>query len=312
MEHSGRQIIYMNVISYSLFEPRKFYDHRTWDANKLNEDRYFFNLPALCVVNRILYPNFSMRLTVCPSTAENPLFSFYKKLSEIDSTFSYEVNTEEYSGHEPALWRMNVLWEKDIDVALSRDLDSIPNKKEYQATRFFEKSNYLVHTIRSHEHHFNYPCRMLIGLSGFRPSRIPVGLLTSSFNEFKELHAVHPEFLTDPTVKWNADQLTIINAFTTNEFFTADHFLDSKINKQTNYPDFFCSSTTEDDLREIELTKNQSFVLQLVEKFNFTEWAGQPCDARGDFFLSCAEIEPSVPAMDIIESDKNLKEFYLA
>jgi hypothetical protein len=88
--------------------------------------------------------------------------------------------------------------------------------------------------------------------------------------------------------------------------------LDSKINKQTNYPDFFCHSTTEGDLREIKLMENQSLVLQLVEKFNLTEWAGQPCDARGDFFLSCAEIEPSVPAMEIIESDKRLKEFYLA
>jgi len=300
----------MNVVSYSLFRPRKFYDHRTWDADKLNENRYFFNLPALCVINRVLYPNFSMSLTVCPSTAENPLFSFYKKLSEKNSMFSFKINEEEYSGHEPALWRMGALWEKDINLVLSRDIDSVPNKKEYQATRFFEKSDYLVHTIRSHGHHFNYPCRMLIGLSGFKPSLIPAGLLTPSFKEFKELHAVRPELLTDPTVKWNADQLTIINAFTTNEFFTSDHFLDSKINNQTNYPDFFCHSTTEDDLREINLTERQLLILELVEKFNLTEWAGQPCDARGDFFLSCAKIEPSVPAIEIIESNKSLKDFY--
>jgi hypothetical protein len=301
----------MNLISYSLFKPRKFYDHRTWDDSKFNEDRYFFNIPALCVINKALYPSFSMRLTVCPSTEKNPLFSFYKRLSEEDSTFSYEVNTEEYTGHEPALWRIGALWEKGIDLVLSRDIDSVPNKKEYQATRFFEKSDYLVHTIRSHEHHFNYPCRMLIGLSGFRPAKIPVDILTSSFEDFKRVHAVKPELLKDPTVKWNADQLTIINAFTTNDFFTGGHFLDSHINNQKNYPDFFCKSTSSRDLNEVQLTSGQLSIIELIEKHNLTEWAGEPCDARGKFLMSACEIETGLPIMDILKENKDLEGFYL-
>ena len=301
----------MNIISYSLFKPRQFYEHRTWDENKFDENRYFFNIPALCAVNKVLYPNFSMHLTVCPDTETNPLFSFYRKLCEKDSTFSYSVNNEEYQGHEPALWRIALLWKKGVDLLLSRDLDSLPNKEEYQATRCFENSDQLVHTIRSHEHHFNYPCRMLIGLSGFRPSQISDGILTSSFGGFKRLHAVHPEFLKEPTVKWNADQLTIINAFTTNEFFTADHFLDSHINNQKNHPDFFCKSTSSDDLREVSFTPDQSSIIELMKKNNLTKWAGEPSDARGSFLLSACEIEKTLPIVDIIKENKDLEEFYL-
>jgi len=301
----------MDIISYSLFKPRQFYEHRTWDENKFDENRYFFNIPALCAVNKTLYPNFSMHLTVCPDTESNPIFSFYKTLCEKDSTFSYEVNTEDYQGHEPALWRIGLLWKEGIKLLLSRDIDSLPNRQEYQATRCFEKSDQLVHTIRSHEHHFNYPCRMLIGLSGFRPSQIPDGLLTSSFEGFKKLHCVREEFLKDPTVKWNADQLTIINAFTTNEFFTADHFLDSHIDSQTHYPDFFCKNTTEDDLREVEFTPDQAMIIDLIERDGLTKWAGEPCDARGKFLLSACEIEGTLPIVDIIKENKDLEEFYL-
>ncbi len=301
----------MDIISYSLFKPRQFYEHRTWDENKFDENRYFFNIPALCAVNKTLYPNFSMHLTVCPDTESNPIFSFYKTLCEKDSTFSYEVNTEDYQGHEPALWRIGLLWKEGIKLLLSRDIDSLPNRQEYQATRCFEKSDQLVHTIRSHEHHFNYPCRMLIGLSGFRPSQIPDGLLTSSFEGFKKLHCVREEFLKDPTVKWNADQLTIINAFTTNEFFTADHFLDSHIDSQTHYPDFFCKNTTEDDLHEVEFTPDQAMIIDLIERDGLTKWAGEPCDARGKFLLSACEIEGTLPIVDIIKENKDLEEFYL-
>ena len=302
----------MNVISYSLFKPRQFYEHRTWDENKFDESRYFFNIPALCAVNKILYPNFSMHLAVCPDTEAHPLFSFYKTLCSKDSTFSYEVNTEDYQGHEPALWRIGLLWKKGVALLLSRDLDSLPNRQEYQATRCFEKSDQLVHTIRSHEHHFNYPCRMLIGLSGFRPPQIPDELLTFSFEDFKKLHSVREEFLKDPTVKWNADQLTIINAFTTNEFFTADNFLDSQIDSQTNYPDFFCKSTTTDDLHEVEFTQDQAMVIDLIERNELTKWAGEPCDARGKFLVSACEIEGTLPIMDILKENKGLEGFYLA
>ena len=301
----------MNIISYSLFKPRKFYDHRTWDDDKHNENRYFFNIPALCAVNRVLYPEFSMHLTVCPATESNPLFYLYQELCSRTSFFSYSVNNEEYEGHEPALWRIGLLWKKGVNVLLSRDLDSLPNREEYQATRCFNDSNKSVHTIRSHEHHFNYPCRMLIGLSGFRPSQIPPEILTESFNIFKKTHAVDPASLNNPTVKWNADQLTIINAFTTNDFFTAEHFLDSKINNQQNYQDFFCKRTDKDELESINFSSEQSTIIDLVERGGLTEWAGEPCDARGKFLRSACETEGSLPIMDIVSSNKHLEEFYL-
>ena len=141
---------------------------------------------------------------------------------------------------------------------------------------------------------------------------LPDELLTFSFEDFKKLHSVREEFLKDPTVKWNADQLTIINAFTTNEFFTADNFLDSQIDSQTNYPDFFCKSTTTDDLHEVEFTQDQAMVIDLIERNELTKWAGEPCDARGKFLVSACEIEGTLPIMDILKENKGLEGFYLA
>tara|TARA_R100000152_G_C6781403_1_gene215832 strand:+ start:627 stop:1535 length:909 start_codon:yes stop_codon:yes gene_type:complete len=301
----------MNFISYSLFSPKKFYDHRTWDESNFNKQRYFFNIPSLCAVNKILYPEFSMHLSICPATENNPLFDFYKELCLLDKGFTYSVNEEEYTGHEPALWRMGLLWDSTAKTILSRDLDSIPNKQEYMSTRYFLDSDYLVHTIRSHENHFNYPCRMLIGLSGFKSDKIPKNILTNNFEEFKSKHGLRPELLADPTIKWNSDQLIVINAFTNDEFFTADNFLDSRINNQDHYPDFYCNSISESDLHDSCIDERQSKVLELVEKGSLTCWAGEPSDARGHFLSSVCGLEGTLPILKIIEGNSVLKEFYL-
>jgi hypothetical protein len=301
----------MNFISYSLFSPKKFYEHRTWDKNNFNEERYFFNIPSLCAVNKILYPQFAMHLCICPETEKNPLFDFYKQLSYADDSFSYSVFEEDYSGHEPALWRIKLLWQKNVSMLLSRDLDSLPNKEEYQSTRFFKDSDYSVHTIRSHENHFNYPCRMLIGLSGFKPKKIPQEILTNNFEDFKLKHGLKPELLADPTIKWNSDQLIVINAFTNNDFFTSEHFLDSKINNQTHYQDFFCNTISDVELDSVKINPDQSMVLDLIHERGFTSWAGEPSDARGEFLALACEIEGSLPILDIINQNSLLKQFYL-
>lgn len=301
-----------NFISYSLFKPKKFYEHRTWDKDNFNEERYFFNIPSLCAVNKILYPEFSTHLYVCPETEKHPLFEFYKQLSIVNDSFSYSVIEENYSGHEPALWRVKLLWKKGVGTFLSRDLDSLPNKEEYQSTRFFENSDYSVHTIRSHENHFNYPCRMLMGMSAFKPDRIPQEILTNSFEDFKSKYSLKPELLADPTIKWNSDQLIVINAFTNNDFFTSDHFLDSKINNQTHYQDFFCNIISDTELNSIKINSNQSMILDLIHERSLTSWAGEPSDARREFLTLACEIENSLPILDIINQNSLLKQFYFS
>jgi hypothetical protein len=300
-----------NFISYSLFEPKKLYKHRTYDADKEKMERYWYNLPAVALINSVLYPEYEMCLSVCPETLKNPLFDFYIKLSNSSDKYSYRVVEENYTAHEPALWRMSLLWNQQSHIVLSRDIDSVPNIHEYQSTKVFEQSNYAVHTIRSHPHHYNYPCRMLIGLSGFKPAMIPSSILTSRFEEFKTKHSPSPELLNDPTVKWNSDQLTVINAFTNDEFFTSQRFLDTRIDNQKNYPDFYCNSIGPTDLSNIKITRQQRSIFSLVNKTGVTKWAGQPCDCRG-FFLKClTEIVPNSTVSEILEGNSDLKEFYL-
>jgi hypothetical protein len=300
-----------NFISYSLFEPKKVYEHRTYDDDKTKKDRYWYNLPSLAIINKALYPSYEMHLSVCPATVKHPLFKFYDRLCEVDSHYSYSIVEDSYSGHEPALWRMELLWRKGAQIVLSRDIDSIPNVDEYRCTKFFESSPYSVHTIRSHEHHCNFPCRMLIGLSGFKPPLIPPGLLTPTFKGFKKMHALPEKLLEDPTVKWNSDQLTVINAFTTNEFFTADHFLDSKINNQHRYAEFFCHEPTFDELEGVEVTPLAQRVFGMVSRFKVAEWAGQPCDTRGPFLNELLDIPQTLSVRNILNEDSRLQDFYL-
>jgi len=299
-----------NFISYSLFEPKQLYGHRTYDPDKEKPERYWYNLPAVTLINSVLYPDYEMCLSVCPQTLTNPLFDFYIKLSKSSDKYSYRVVEESYSAHEPALWRMGFLWDQRSHIVLIRDIDSVPNIHEYQSTKVFEGGNYAVHTIRSHPHHYNYPCRMLIGLSGFKPAMIPRSILTNSFEKFKTKHSPSAEQLANPTVKWNADQLTVINAFTNDEFFTSERFLDTRIDSQKRYPDFYCDSICPKNLSNVKITPQQSSIFSLVQKEGVAKWAGQPCDCRGSFLKRLTEIIPNPTVVEILESNASLKRFY--
>lgn len=293
------------VISYNLFEPKKLYEHRSWDADNKKKDRYFYNIPALAIANTTLYPDFQTHITVCPKTEKNHLFQFYKELCERDNRFSYSVNHSEYSGHDAASWRIALLWDEDYETVLIRDLDSIPNTSEFKATKFFNKSVYSVYTMRSHEIHYQYPCRMLIGLSGFKPIHIPLWIIKESFEDFQKDYG-------DPN-KWDGDQVSLIKAFTTDEFFTSENFLDCRINDQKHFPDFYCNQVTEDDLQNVEIDKEQKALLDLVETHGLTQWAGEPSDARGQFLVDIIKekFELSEVVSTIVKSDKKLKDFYL-
>lgn len=294
------------VISYNLFEPKKLYEHRSWDADNKKKDRYFFNIPALAIVNNVLYPEFKTHITVCPKTENNKLFKFYKELCEKDDRFSYSVNHSDYSGHDAASWRTALLWDEDYQTVLIRDLDSIPNRAEFKATNFFNTSVYSVMTMRSHEIHYQYPCRMLIGLSGFKPIHIPLEIIKESFEDFQKAYG-------DPD-KWDGDQLSLIKAFTTNDFFTSENFLDFRINDQNHFPDFYCNSMSEEELKSVKLDSEQHTLISFVETHGLTQWAGEPSDARGQFLTDLIEekFELSGLVRSILHSDEELNKFYLS
>jgi hypothetical protein len=291
------------IISYSLFHPKKLYEHRVWDDDKFDKNRYFFNIPALCSINKFLYPEYKMHLTVCPETEKNYFFSFYQQICDQDDFFSYSVNNDAYQAHEPALWRISHLWDDDLDILLSRDIDSIPNLGEYISVRYFESSKYSVHTIRSHANHYQFPCRMLIGLSAFKKKQIPANILKESFEKFQEAYT--------PKSKWDGDQISLINAFTTNDFFTSDNFLDSMIDDQFNYQDFFCYTMSRDDFESVEIDENRRLFFDMIKSLGLSSWAGQPCDARNENLNSILSLTGHSAISKILEKDIKLKNFYL-
>lgn len=291
------------IVSYSLFFPRQVYSYRDWDSDKFNRDRYWFNLPALTLINKILYPDYGMHMYICKGTFSNPLFSFYQELSRINPRYGFSIVDEEYNGHEPAMWRLLPMWDPEVEVFLSRDIDSVPNREEYSCVKLFEESPFAVHTIRAHENHHSNRCKMLIGLSSFKPKLLPPEIIKDSLENFKKAHA--------PLGEWDADQVAIIEAFTKKPEFTSLYFLDSAINNQSRPQAFPCHYTELSGVNDIELSELASSVFDLVKEFKLTTWAGQPCDSRGDFLKRLIEITSDEETKGILLENEILKNFYL-
>lgn len=291
----------MKYISYSLFEPKKLYDHRFWDEDRMDQKRYWFNIPALLLINHVLYPDYKSVFYMDEDTFNSDIS---KLMVDLLGDFSFQMRrvSEDYSGHEPALWRLKPIWSKDCDILMSRDIDSVPNIDEYRSFRLFEKSDHTVHTIRSHPNHYNFPCRMLMGLSAFKPKRISYDIKTYSFDDFKNRFSY--------VDRWDNDQMTMINCFTTNAEFTNDYFLDSPINDQYIDQDFPCDKVSKQDLKSVEISDHKKRLFDLIEEYGLSDWAGQPCDARKDFLVELYHIFCYKKSLEKI-ANSNLKDFYL-
>lgn len=284
-------------ISYSLFTPKKTYEHRFWDKDREDLSRYWFNIPAIHAINKFLFPDYKNFFYIDEETSKNPLFSFLKN---VDSC-NYSTIRESYEGHEPSFWRINPLWENNVSIFMSKDIDSIVNRSEYKCYIKFLKSEKLVCSIRSHENHYGFPCRMLMGLSSFKSSKISKEIKKTSLCEFKKSYHVRDS--------WDNDQLTLINAFTNNQFFASEFFLDFRVNKQRKRTDVFCSSLSEEDL-DVPLSEEKKDLFNYIEKNQLSDWAGQPTDVRGKHLMEICSITENNNIIEIIK-DLNLSSFYL-
>ena len=127
------------ILSYSLFEPKVLPSHRTHDKWLNNHDRYWYNIPALVAINKILYPDHEMRLYLSKNVWDNPRSKIFQTLEKIGNLKIHTIEMD-YNGTEPSVWRMMPLWELDTDVLHCRDIDSIPTEKEHKYALYFEKS----------------------------------------------------------------------------------------------------------------------------------------------------------------------------
>jgi hypothetical protein len=279
------------VFSYSLFEPKILPNIRTWDKWKNNSTRYWFNIPTIALLNKILFPEYECRFYLSPNIWDNPL----SKIFEIFDNIKCETINREYSITEPAIWRMMPLWERTVAVFHSRDVDSLSTIEEYKYIKTFENSNCLVGTIRSHENHYGIACRMLAGLSSFKPNQINPAVKGINFDFYYALKDNN----------YGSDQNLMIKLFTKNKDFTNKYFLDYKIDKQVNKQDFEC---IEADTSNIVVDENIKNIFSFIRKESNTTWLGEPCDSRGNILKYLLNSNKNIK-QKIINNVK-LKEFY--
>jgi hypothetical protein len=255
------------IISYSFFKPKRIYEHRFWDKHN-NMDRYWYNIPNLIALNRYLYPDFKIKFHISENIKEHFLYPMLEYL-EAKGYLEIEIMNYDYNETQPTCWRYKPLFNKECDILLCRDIDSLPTFDEYLSTKYFiENDNYYLTSIRSHTNHSTGATIMLAGLCGFRPKVYN----TMDFNTFYNIIS---------NAGWGVDQNSIINLFCSNKLITQNHFLDSPLsNKEHNVgnPIIPCISHREDYYRQNVSYDIEPKLIDLLDKM--TVWAGEPIDSR--------------------------------
>ena len=271
------------TISYSFFTPKSLNkEMRFWD-NYNFPDRYWYNIPSSMCVNNILYPNSKIKIHISPSIKNHFLFEMLEKIPQYFSNIEVVEMDYDYQNTEPTMWRYKPLLNKESDVVLCRDIDSLPNSDEFLATTYFlNNPNFFVHTLRTHTNHVIPQTIILAGLCGFRPKNIKYlqGVdFDSYYNHFK--NAV-----------WGLDQSSLINMFVREKDWVKNHFLDSPISTQLHRvgpPLIDCNSLNQDYYHQnvnVNLDKTLFDILDTE-----TKWAGEPTNFRGQKFVDFLNLD---------------------
>lgn len=287
----------MKIISYSFFEPKQIYGDRFWDKFN-NKDRYWYNIPAMVILNKLIYPNFDITIHISSNVKENPLYKILSDLEKYGYINIIEIDRD-YNGTEPTLWRYKPLLDKSCDILLCRDIDSLPTTDEIRSTMYFIDSEYKVSTIRSHTNHTTPSTIILAGLCGFRPKSIN---LDTKFEELINMKG-----------NWGLDQSFLINNFIKDQEWSAINFIDSRLSSNGHIvrnPLIRCTSFDEIYYRNnVELDIDNE-ILDLLD--NSTSWSGEPIDFRKEKLNKLIDMSGEFEYMrDIINSDDKLKTFYL-
>jgi hypothetical protein len=161
------------IISYSFFEPKSLHrEMRTWDLYN-NQDRYWYNIPALMAINSVVYPDAKIKIHISNNIKSNKYFEILEKIADNFGNIELVNLDYDYRETEPTMWRYKPLFDKESDIVLCRDIDSLPNSDEIKATYYFlNNSQYYVHTLRTHTNHVIPHTIILAGLCGYRPNKI--------------------------------------------------------------------------------------------------------------------------------------------
>jgi len=287
----------MKILSYCFFTPLQLPSHRSWDEYRNDIERYYYNIPTVLLMNRILYPDYRTRVYITDNTQGQPLMDIFNKLK--DNSLEIVIVNMEYKLTEPSILRMIPLWEEGfIEIFHTRDIDSIPTEIEYRYTRAFENHFCGIGTLRTHQNHYGHGCKMLAGLSSFKPSLVPEYIKGDSFQSYYD--SGHKNY--------GCDQDLMIKTFTTNSVFTMTNFYDCKAYRQNNSQDFPCISCSQEELDNIIIEPDKLELFSMVKECGFDNWAGEPIDIRGKFSDFVLSKFPDVKSK--IESNPLLKDFY--
>jgi hypothetical protein len=289
----------MKVLSYSFFDPKIVTSDRFWDKCKSDQDRYYYNIPSVILTNVLLFPDYISRVYITKNVINNSLWPIFEILSDYFSesgSLDIVIEDLDYLFTEPSILRMKPLWDNNIDIFHTRDIDSIATEVEYKYLKAFESSDYCIGSIRTHKNHFG-GCRMLAGLSSFKPNKVPDNIKGPSFQDYyNKSHG-----------GYGCDQDLMVNLFTTNPEFTESNYMDCKAYEQDRDPGFPCSSCNASDLN-IEIEGYQKEILNKIKECGFENWAGEPIDTRGEYNNYILKEFPDIEKE--IRKNKLLSDFY--
>lgn len=288
-----------NIISYCLFETKDINQrkHRGWDKYRMEQDRYWYNIPAVYIANTLLYPDFNINVFISENVKTHPLYPLLLKLSKADN-FTLLSSNMNYLNTEPTMWRMIPFFKKETDILLCRDIDSLPTINEVKSTLQFIESDYLIHTMRTHRQHNSQSTHILAGLCGFKPKELRNKNIPH-FSDFKTYYSYSGR-------GWGCDQNTLIDLFYNKVNDKKEIFLDSALTSTTH-------EVTKNNLTGYLDFQNYDFQNEVLDFLdNFTEWSGEPIDFRGDNLnkLLNYNFEICDFVKNIINSIPDLKKFY--
>jgi hypothetical protein len=287
------------IISYCFFLPKKMLNNRkSWDRLFEDIERYWYNLPCVCVLDSIFYPDYVKRFYVTQNVLDHNLGEFLHKIQNLPN-FEVEVIEDEYEYREHIIQRFRPFWE-DWDIVLLRDIDSVLTGGEWSCNRVFEESPEAhVYSSRSHSSHTT----LMGGLCGFKPKLIQ-NKLEDNLEDFMNRHAG-----TIDRKYHSLDQTVLNKAFTNDSVFSRNFYYDMPIHHAKRKAKFPCKRVVGiQEIQSYKPTEEMQKCISIVEKYVKPRWAGMPVDLRGGATEELLEHNTSIK--DIVHSSDKLTETY--
>jgi hypothetical protein len=293
-------------ISYCLFTKRHVAWHRSWDPHERENDRYWFNVPLIPIVNDLYYPGYVTRVHVDSGMRNHPLFPMLKRLGDRGVVEVIECDYP-FQNTEPTLWRLQPIWSDDYDVVLCRDIDSLPNTREAQATIAFAASPFLIQSMRTHFEHNILGLRMLAGLCAFR-SGIKAYLSGTFEDYYRMAHG-----------NWGTDQDALMSYFIDRlgPEFVKQHFLDTCVHAfpgrmQEFMPGHDAGKLAQEVYDEVDLSHVPEEVRRCLDAL--TSWPGQPVKPSNEtaHLILGQRTDAAHAVRDCLRTDAAAREFYPA